>query len=146
MDLPTAILIPGFLGGLVVASVIILLQRRRTLPSVAVPYHADPITPDVINMASIKVAGGGGLGLVAMAVVVALDIPRIAQTVGLGILLGAVGAGIVIWRRRQTGVLPSSGRGMGANTTLAIDVPTISSAATKPHSDAIDRAWALIPH
>ena len=144
MDLPTAILIPGFLGGLVVAAVIILLQRHSAPQSVAVPYRSEPITPNLINMASIKVAGGGGLGLVAMAVAVALDIPRIAQTVGLGIILGTVGAGIVIWRRRQTGVLPSSGRGMGANTTLAIDLPANSSADTKPRSEVVDRAWAPI--
>ncbi len=141
MDPATAILIPGFLGGRVVAAAIILLQRRATPQSVAVPYRSDPVTPNIINMASIKVAGVGGLGLVAMSVAVALDVPRIAQTVGLGIALGTIGAVIVIWRRRQTGVLPSSGRGMGANTTLAIDSPINSRADRGQSSDAVECCW-----
>ena len=135
MDLPTAILIPGFLGGLVIAAAIILLQRRSRPQSVAVPYRHEPMTPNLINMASIKVAGGGGLGLVAMAVAVALDVPRIAQSVGLGLLLGAIGAAVVIYRRRQTEVFPSSGRGMGANTVLAIDVPVKPDTEVRPGSD-----------
>jgi hypothetical protein len=141
MDPATAILIPGFLGWLVIAAAIILLQRRATPQSVAVPYRPDPITPNIINMASIKVAGVGGLGLVAMAAAVALDVPRIAQSVGVGIALGTIGAVIVIWRRRQTGVFPSSGRAMGANTTLAIDSPVKPGADTGRSPDAVECCW-----
>ena len=144
MDPATLVLFVGFVGGLVIAGAIILLQRWKTPQSVAVPYRPDPVTPNIINMASIKVAGGGGLGLVAMAVAVALDVPRIAQTVGLGIVLGTIGAAVVIWRRRQTGVLPSSGRGMGANTTLAIDLPLKSGADSAPRPDDVDCSWAPI--
>lgn len=128
MEPLTLIVIPGFIGGILFAAVMLLIHRRSDPERVVVPYHRDPISTDMINMASIKVAGVGGLGLVAMAVAVALDVPRIAQSVGIGIGLGAVGAFLVILRRRRTGVLPSSGRGMGANTTLAIDVPRDDSA------------------
>lgn len=149
MDLPTAILIPGFVGGLVIAAVIVLLNRRSTAHSVAVPYRRDPLSTDMINMASIKVAGVGGLGLVAMAAAVALDVPRIAQSVGAGMGLGTIGAIAVILWRRHSGVLPSSGRGMGANTTLAIDLPPDPRAdapADQPPSARAERGLApLLP-
>jgi len=145
MDPATGLLVLGFVGGLLIAGVTILLQRRGKPPSFVppVPYRQNPLTIDMINMASIKVAGVGGLGLVAMAAAVALDVPRIAQSVGVGIGLGAIGAVIVIARRRKTGVLPSSGRGMGANTVLAIDEPLTprpETAEQKPAS--IDCSWA----
>lgn len=101
MDLPTALLVPGFVGGLVIAAVMILLHRRGARETVAVPYRAEPLSTDIINMSSIRVAGVGGLGLVAMAAAVALDIPRIAQSVGIGMGLGVIGAiATIIWRRR----------------------------------------------
>ena len=88
------------LGALVIAAGM-LLFNRRSADRVAVPYRREPLSTDIINMASIKVAGVGGLGLVAMAAVVALDIPRIAQSVGIGMGLGAVGAlAMILWRRR----------------------------------------------
>ena len=123
MDPATIVLVLGVLGGLVFAGVSLAFQRRGSRPSLNLPYRPDPISIDMINMASIKVAGIGGLGLVAMAATVALGIPRIAESIAVGIGLGAVGAVIVILRRRRTGAMPSSGRGLGANTTLRIDVP-----------------------
>jgi hypothetical protein len=124
MDPVTMIIVPGFLGGLVFAMVVLALQRRstpsRTTPR---PYRREPLTTDVINMASIKVAGVGGLGLVAVAAAIALDIPRIFQTIAIGVVLGIGLAAFLILRRRETGSMPSSGRKLGANTTLAIDVP-----------------------
>jgi hypothetical protein len=114
----------GLLGGVLLATFIVLLQRvggRRTAAT-PLPYRPAPLSTDVINMASIKVAGIGGLGLVAMAAAVALDVPRIGQTVFLGLVLGAGLATVMILRRRDTGSMPSSGRKMGANTTLSIDI------------------------
>ena len=145
MDPATGLLVLGFFGGLVVAGVTILLQRRSKPQSLGapVPYRQNPINIDVINMASIKVAGVGGLGLVAMAAAVALDVPRIAQSVGIGIGLGAIGAVIVIARRRGTGGMPSSGRGMGANTVLAIDEPLTPRPETaEQERSSIDCSWA----
>lgn len=124
MDPVTTILVPGFLGGLVFAALYVLWQRRRpSAPSPTATYRSAPLSTDVINMASIKVAGVGGLGLVAMAAAVALDVPRIGETVAIGFVLGSISAAIMIVRRRRTGPMPSSGRGLGANTVLSIDVP-----------------------
>lgn len=101
MDPVTLVIVPGVLGGLVIAVLFFLLQRRNTDPhAVTVPFRKDPLSTDVINMSSIKVAGVGGLGLVAMAAAVALEIPRIFQTVAIGLVVGALGALIVILRRR----------------------------------------------
>lgn len=124
MDPVTMIIVPGFLGGLVFAVVVLALQRRSTASRPTPrPYRREPLSTDVINMASIKVAGVGGLGLVAVAAAIALDIPRIFQTIAIGVVLGIGLAAFLILRRRETGSMPSSGRKMGANTTLAIDVP-----------------------
>ena len=101
MDPATSVLFIGFLGGLVIAAVMLLLHRRSVPDKTAVPYRPEPLSTDIINMASIKVAGVGGLGLVAMAAAVALDIPRIAQSVGIGMGLGVIGAvATILWRRR----------------------------------------------
>ncbi|HJR60880.1 MAG TPA: hypothetical protein VJ813_15830 [Vicinamibacterales bacterium] len=115
---------PGIVGGLVIAAVITFLQRRngRKSARLPLPYRPAPLSTDVINMASIKVAGIGGFGLVALTVLIAFDVPRIGQTVGLGLILGAALAAGMIVRRRRTGSMPSSGRTMGANSTLSIDL------------------------
>src|SRR5687768_1220518 len=109
MDPATAVLIPGVLGGLVFAAIVVALQRRQhAAPTVVVPVRL-PITSDVINMASIKVAGLGGLGLVVMAAAVAVDVPRIGQSVAVGFGLGLVGAvAAIVWRHTEP--LPSSSR------------------------------------
>lgn len=103
MDPATMVLVIGFLGGLLLAGVMLLLNRRTPGDPVPVVYRTAPLSTDVINMASIKVAGVGGLGLVAMAAAVAMDIPRIGQSVGLGIGLGAIAAVVTILWRRQPG-------------------------------------------
>jgi hypothetical protein len=107
----------GIAGGLFYA----LLARRRGAPEAGVPpYTPDDPATDVINMSSIKVAGVGGLGLVAMAAAVALDVPMIGAAMGLGLLLGILLAvGLILWARRR-GPLPSSGNGIGASTVLAL--------------------------
>ena len=78
---------------------------------------------DVINIASIRVAGVGGLGLVAMAAALAWSIPRIGQTMALGAVLGAGLAVVLILWRRRLGPIPTSSGRPGANTTLSIDEP-----------------------
>ena len=124
MDPVTLVIVPGLIGGIVVAVLFSWWQRRNSSsPPVAMPVRREILSTDVINMASIKVAGIGGLGLVAMAAAVALDVPRIGQTVALGFGLGLIVAAVLIVRRRRAGgPMPSSGQGLGANTTLAIDV------------------------
>jgi hypothetical protein len=125
MDPVTLVIVPGFLGGLVLAIVVVISNRRdRRVSPVIIPYRPERVSTDVINMASIKVAGIGGLGLVAMAAAVALDVPHIGQSVAVGLGLGAIMAVIMIVRARRSGPMPSSGGRMGANTMLSIDEPT----------------------
>jgi hypothetical protein len=60
----------------------------------------DPVTPDHINMAHIRVAGIGGLGLVAMAGIVAWNVPEIWVATLLALAGGAVLAiALIAWRR-----------------------------------------------
>jgi hypothetical protein len=61
----------------------------------------DPASPDHINMAHIRVAGIGGLGLVAMAGVVAWNVPEIRVAMAIAVVAGgALAAGLIAWRRR----------------------------------------------
>jgi hypothetical protein len=78
---------------------------------------------DVINAARIRVAGIGGLGLLAMALVVAFNVPRIGLTLGVGAIAGIAFAAALILFRRKNGPLPTSGGKPGANTVLSIDDP-----------------------
>ena len=121
MDPVTMVIIPGFIGGLVIA---LLIARVHRKPSDLDPFASERPSTDIINMARIRVAGIGGLGLVAMALVVAFNIPRIRQSVMLGVVLGALFGVILILWRKHAGVMPSSGRRAGANTTLSIEVPS----------------------
>ena len=61
----------------------------------------DPVTPDHINMAHVRVAGLGGLGLVAMAGVVAWNVPAIGVVTLTALVSGVVlAAALIVWRRR----------------------------------------------
>jgi hypothetical protein len=135
MDPIMLVVVPGFLGGLIIAMVII--RRQRTPGDHAAPavFHEERLSTDVINMAHIKVAGVGGLGLVAVSVVVALFLPSIRQPVAVGLVLGALLGAVLILRRRQAGPMPSSGRRPGANTTLSIDVAE-PSPDERPHGSS----------
>ena len=100
MDPATTVLALGLLGGCIIASGILLVQRRQAeSPTVVVPYRPLPISTDVINMASIKVVGVGGLGLVAMAATVALNVPRIFEATAIGLVSGIIMAIVMIVRR-----------------------------------------------
>ena len=135
------VLVLGALGGAIVA-LIVVLQGRRYSPPPLDPLRHLPISTNIINMASIRVAGVGGLGLVAMAAAVALDVPRIGQTVALGFVLGIAAAAVMIVRRRGSGAMPSSGQRMGANTVLSIDAPAAADDSTP---DDTLRAVSLVP-
>jgi hypothetical protein len=111
----------GLVGGFVIALLIIKLHGHLRGPSSAEAFVHRPLSTDVINMASIKVAGIGGLGMVFVSALVALTIPAVGLSVGTGLVTGIVMALFLIRRRRRAGVLPSSSKGPGANTTLAID-------------------------
>ena len=142
MDPLILVLVPGVLGGLIIAGLVVFSNRHvRRSSALMLPNRLESVTPHMINMASIKVAGIGGLGLVAMSVVVAVGVPQIGQSVGIGLGLGAIAAGVMIFRARKTGGMPSSGQSMGANVTLSIDDPD----RTSPESTVSPRDLALVP-
>ena len=90
---------------------------------------------NVINIASVRVAGIGGLGLMAMALIVAVFVPSIGVSLAIAAVLGTVLAvGLILWRRR-TGPMPSSGRHPGANTVLSIDSPETTSPDERDERD-----------
>lgn len=120
MNLVAVLVMFGASVGLAVA-IRALHRRSRRTPSG--PFTHGTHSTDVINMARIRVSGVGGLGLVAMALVVAWGVPRIGQTLALGAAAGVLLATLLILRRRSAGPLPSSGRRPGASTTLAIEDP-----------------------
>lgn len=122
MEILTWFVVYGFVGGFALALLFFGLNRRAaSTPAAPDAFRNEPLSTDVINMARIRVAGIGGLGLVAMAVVVAFTVPRIGRSLAMGLVLGALLAVILIMLRRHSGPMPSSGKSAGANTTLSID-------------------------
>jgi hypothetical protein len=68
---------------------------------------ADKRRPE-INMSGIPVAGVGGLGLVAMAVVVSIFLPAASWTMSAGLAGGVVlGVALIAFRRKWKGTGPS---------------------------------------
>jgi len=64
-----------------------------------------PPSTDMINMARIRVAGVGGLGMVAMSLVVAAFVPSIRFSMAIACALGVVLAAVLIAFRRRKGPL-----------------------------------------
>jgi hypothetical protein len=137
METVLLILVPGLAGGLVLTLILLRFNRRRH----ARPGEPDTslLGPEAINMAHIRVAGVGGLGLVATALVVAIFIPRIGVSLAVGLALGTVLALGLILRRRGTGPMPSSGRHPGANTSLSIDSPDPAPDGRTDHEPRVRR-------
>jgi hypothetical protein len=141
MELTALVVVSGLAGGIVVALLLGLAHRLR--PGRRAEADGAAVVArgtDVINMASIRVAGVGGLGLVAMSLALAWSIPRIGQTIAFGAVLGgAMAFGLILWRRR-VGPMPTSGGRAGANTTLSIDHPADPQSENVPESS--DRTLA----
>ena len=100
------ILVPGLLGGVVVALIVFRLARIPSQPA-SMAERLEPPSTGMINMARIRVAGGGGLGMVAMSIVVAIFVPRIRFTMAIAFLLGCVMAAVLVALRRRDGNSPS---------------------------------------
>ena len=136
MDPVIGTLIPSIAGGLVIAFLIARFGWRRSDVLSGPPMEQSKRT-DEINVAHIRAAGVGGLGLFAMALVVAWFVPRIGQTLIVGGALG-LGLGLGLILRRRNGPLPSSSGTAGANNVLSIDQPA---EPAKPGKD--DRSHGL---
>jgi hypothetical protein len=125
MDPVTLVLMLSILGGFAFAWLIARIGAwiGSRGPTALVDVPMEPVSTDVINIAHIRAAGIGGLGLFAMALVVAWFMPRIGLTLGAGAVFGALLGAVMILRRRRTGPLPSSGGSAGANVVLSIEHP-----------------------
>ena len=74
------VVLAGVVGGLAFVYVFSKMKRSRNEPELSDVFPQGTGSTDVINMAHIKVAGVGGLGLVVVALAVALDVPEIGQS------------------------------------------------------------------
>ena len=122
MDPTLPVILAGCAGGTLIAWG--LLRAPRWSPAGSLANAASGTGAerrDVINISAIRVAGIGGLGLVAMAASLAWTFPSIARSLMLGAGLGVLLAVALIAYRRRVGPLPTSGRESGANTTLHIE-------------------------
>lgn len=112
------ILVPGLLGGVVLA--LMIARFGLGARSDGRTGRLTPPSPSMINMATIRVEGIGGLGLVAAVVVVAITDPRIRLAMIIALVLGVALAVILIGLRRRTGSA-SGGAAPGAHSMLGID-------------------------
>ena len=78
------IVVLGLIGGVAIALLMAALRKRAGKDTSEV--SGELLSTDVINVARIRVAGVGGLGLIAMAAVVAWFVPRIGQTLLIGLV------------------------------------------------------------
>jgi hypothetical protein len=127
-----AILVPGLLGGLILA---LLLLSRRVKSGLPVPGRLAPPSPGHINMARIRVEGIGGLGLVAMALTVSIFEPRIRTAMAIAFVLGVALAAVMIAMRRRRGPLSSDSQDPGAHPMLHLDAPAPGRSARSPWSN-----------
>lgn len=134
------VLIPGVLGGLVLA---LLIRTRRTFNPTFVSKPLEAPSPSLINMAHIPVEGVGGLGMVAAVVVVALTDSRIGLATLIALASGGGLAVLLVAMRRRTGSMPSAGGGPEDRSLLHLGAgrrphPAGSRAATR---DAGSSRW-----
>ena len=112
------VLVPGVLGGIILA--VLLGSRWIDLRTRGVERPLESTSPSLINMAHIPVRGGGGLGIVAAVIAVALADPRIRVAIGIAALLGVVLAAVLIARRRERGPLSSGGSDSASPSLLGL--------------------------
>ena len=121
MEALAILMVPAAVGGLVLAILLFRFSRRTPGATVTDVFSAERLSSEVINASRIRVAGVGGLGLVAMALTVAIGVPGVGVPLALGGALGIVLAAVLIVRNRRKGPLPSAGGRPGANTVLSIE-------------------------
>lgn len=113
------ILVPGILGGVIMALLISL--RRADSRRLPVDRPLEQPSPTLINMAHIRVEGIGGLGMVAGVVAVALVQPQIRSATILGALLGGLLAVALIAIRRRAAAEDPGADDPGARSVLGLD-------------------------
>ena len=114
-----ALLLPGVVGGLLLAALMAHLNRRPS-SGVVSRSRLEPMSPDLINMAHIRVTGVGGLGMLGAAVVTAFSLPEIGVALAVGAGLGAaIAVGLVAYRGRSRA--DSGGQDGRPPSVLALD-------------------------
>lgn len=131
-DITLMLVVPGVIGGALLAVTLLVANRRMTRRKIAAPTDLAPMTPDLINMAHIKVAGVGGLGLVAVAVATAVALPEAGYSLAIGLAGGIVlAAALTMWRTRVAARITPP-RAPGASTMLSIEAPDESAEPQGP--------------
>ena len=129
-------MISGLFGGVVLA--LLIAASRRGAPPTFVPRRLAAPSPDLINMAHIRVEGVGGLGMVGAVVIVAISDSRIRLAMIMALALGGGLALVLIAMRRRTGSLPSAGDGPEDRSMLHLD-PVSFRLSTDRAADARSR-------
>ena len=146
------ILIPGLVGGVILAVLLFKFRPASHDLAPALREPADraglePPTPGLINMARIRVDGLGGLGLVAMALVVAAFVPRIRAEMSVALILGILLAAALIALRRRRGPLTSTDDHPGAHTMFELETRTSRSIRdrNRPGGGGRSERLAVVP-
>jgi hypothetical protein len=128
METALALMLPGLLGGLVLAAVLARLNRTPS-SKLSRRSELEPISPDVINMAHIRVAGVGGLGMMAAALIIAINLPEIGFALLVAVALGVITAGgLIAYRSRP------NQRGGGGHNEMPPSVLTLDDYRPGPRS------------
>jgi hypothetical protein len=92
-------------GGGIGAAIMIARGRREHQAPLSVPDAFARNQPEgILNVSRIRVAGIGGLGLVVVAAAMALTIPRIGVSLGLGLVGGfLIALALIPYRRAHAG-------------------------------------------
>jgi hypothetical protein len=114
------LVLPALVGGLLLA-VALFGANRRPSSGVVARSSLEPMSPDLINMAHIKVAGIGGLGMIGAVVVTAVALPEVAIATLAGIGVGAaIAVGLIVYRSRSNAAGPEGPDGR-MPTLLTLD-------------------------
>lgn len=99
MDVALAVtVLVALVGGWLLAGLLALMNRRAS-SDVVTRSAIEPLSPDAINMAHIRVEGVGGLGLIAAGLVIAIYLPEIGFSLLAGVGLGAaIAVGLIAYR------------------------------------------------
>jgi len=96
------------LGGAAVAIILAGAQASRHPLTVSDPFARELSPFDVINIAHIRVAGIGGLGLMVVAATVVLEFELLTAAYVAGVLGGlCCAAALIVYRRTARSVSPS---------------------------------------
>jgi hypothetical protein len=93
---PLALTLYGIVGGALVAMVLVKLHRRSRRDALEEIIHSQQVSFDVINFSHLQVVGVGGLALVIICAMVAIVLPPIGISLGLGSLAGITLAIVLI--------------------------------------------------